>query len=250
MRIHRHKLLRMQGEQAEVTIDTADGPMTAFVSAPADGTARPAVLLLMEAFGLTAHIRDVALRIAREGYVVLAPDLYHREPGQRTFSYDEVDEAMQAMHRLDLAGGLERDLRAALAALAARPDVRAERIGVTGFCLGGGVTFFCAVALSDLVAAAAGFYGMVPNEWLEKVDAIDVPLLLFFGGLDPFIPLGRVAQIKARLAEAGKDARIELYPEADHGFFCDERDSYDAPAAEDAWRKLTAFFRAHLVDAR
>lgn len=233
---------------AEPILDTSDGPMRAFCCSPADpgDGPRPAVLLLMEAFGLTSHIRDVARRIAREGYVVLAPDLYHREPGQRTFGYDEVEEAMQVMYRLDFAGGLERDLRAALAWLKARPDVDGARIGVTGFCLGGGVTFFCAVALSSEIAAAAGFYGMVPNEWLERVDAIDVPLLLFFGGLDPYIPLGRVAQIQQRLAEAGKSARLELYREADHGFFCDERDSYDAAAAADAWQKLTAFFAQHL----
>lgn len=240
----------MTGE--ELTIDTPDGPMAAFCAAPADAAdaPRPGVLLLMEAFGLTPHVRDVARRIAAEGYVVLAPDLYHREPGQRTFGYDEVEEAMQLMYRLDFAGGLERDLRAALGWLKARPGVRGDRIGVTGFCLGGGVTFFCAVALSDQIAAAAGFYGMVPNEWLERVDAIGVPLLLFFGGLDPYIPLGRVTQIGQRLAEAGKDARIELYREADHGFFCDERDSYDAAAAQDSWRKLTAFFAQHLQAAR
>ena len=236
----------MHSDDAEVTIDTPDGPMTAFVCAPAGGGEKPAVLLLMEAFGLTSHIRDVARRIAGEGYVVLAPDLYHREAGKRTFSYDEVEDAMAVMYRLDFTGGLERDLRAALAFLKARPDVRADRIGVTGFCLGGGVTFFCAVALSGEIAAAAGFYGMVPNEWLERVDAIEVPLLLFFGGLDPFIPLGRVAQIKQRLAEAGKNAQIEVYPEADHGFFCHERDSYEATAADDAWRKLVEFFGRHL----
>lgn len=238
----------MRTKDDETTIDTPDGPMSAFCAAPdaASSVPRPGVLLVMEAFGLTSHIRAVARRIAAEGYVVLAPDLYHREPGQRTFAYEEVDEAMQLMYRLDLAGGLERDLRAALAWLKARPGVRADRVGVTGFCLGGGVTFFCAVALSEEIAAAAGFYGMVPNEWLERVDAIGVPLLLFFGGLDPFIPLGRVAQIGQRLAEAGKDARIELYREADHGFFCDERDSYDAEAAADSWRQLTEFFARHL----
>lgn len=238
----------MQIEEAEPTLATPDGPMRAFTCAPAGapGARHPGVLLLMEAFGLTGHLRDVARRIAREGYVVLAPDLYHREPGKRTFGYDDVEEAMATMYRLDFKGGLERDLRAALAFLKARPDVRAERIGVTGFCLGGGVTFFCAVALSAEIAAAAGFYGMVPNEWLERVDAIGVPLVLFFGGLDPFIPLGRVAQIRSRLAEAGKDARIELYREADHGFFCDERESYDPAAAADSWQKLTAFFARHL----
>src|SRR5262245_40372818 len=113
----------MQTDDAEVTIATADGPMAAFLSLPASAGfgSRPAVLLLMEAFGLTSHIRDVARRIAREGWVVLAPDLYHREPGPRTFSYDEVDEALATMYRLDLKGGLERDLRAALAYLQARP---------------------------------------------------------------------------------------------------------------------------------
>jgi carboxymethylenebutenolidase len=240
----------MQIDDAELTLDTPDGPMSAFASAPGGAAPRPGVLLLMEAFGLTSHIRDVARRIAGEGYVVVAPDLYHREPGQRTFSYDELDDAMAAMYRLDLAGGLERDLRAALAHLKARPDVQADRIGVTGFCLGGGVTFFCAVALSDQIAAAAGFYGMVPNEWLERIDEIRVPLMLFFGGLDPFIPLGRVAQVKSRLADAGKDAQIEVYREADHGFFCDERDSYDPDAAADAWHKLTEFFARHLAAAR
>lgn len=239
----------MQSEHAEVTISTPDGPMTAFVCAPADAAPKPAVLLLMEAFGLTSHIRDVALRIANEGYVVLAPDLYHREPGQRTFSYDEVDEAMATMHRLDLGKAMADDLRAAIAHLKGRPDVRADRIGVTGFCLGGGLTFFAAVELSDEIAAAAGFYGMVLNQWIEAAAEIAVPLALFFGELDPFIPLGRVAQIKSRLAELGKDACVTVYPQAEHGFFCDERDSYDRAAAEDSWRELTAFFRVHLQQA-
>src|SRR5262245_14505410 len=101
-------------QQAELTIATPDGPMSAFVCAPPDGGPRPGVLLLMEAFGLTSHIRDVARRIAAEGYVVVAPDLYHREPGQRTFGYDEVEQGLAAMYRLDFKGGVERDLRAAL----------------------------------------------------------------------------------------------------------------------------------------
>jgi len=231
------------GEQ-EPTIDTPDGPMAAFCAGPGETSAvpRPGIVLLMDAFGLTPHLRGVARRLAAEGHVVLAPDLYHREPGRRTFGYDDEDEAMQLMHRLDLAGGLERDLRAALAWLAARPGVRADRIGVAGFGLGGGVAFYAAIALSDQLAAAAGVYGIVPNAWLERVDEIRVPLLLLFGGLDPYVPLGRIAQIKLRLAEAGKDAEVVVYREADHGFFCDESDTYDAAAAQDAWRQVRDFF--------
>lgn len=241
----------MELESSGVVIDVAGSAMDAFVCAPADPAPKPGVLLLMEAFGLTSHIREVARRIAGEGYVVLAPDLYHREPGQRTFGYDEVDEGMAAMYRLDFAdgGAVESDLRAALAFLERRADVAAGRIGVTGFCLGGGLAFLAAVRLSDRIAAAAGFYGMVPNAWLEAAERIDVPLLLLFGGLDPFIPLGRVAQIQSLLARLGKDARIEVYREADHGFFCDESESYDRAAAEEAWRELTGFFRNHLKRA-
>lgn len=235
----------MNVEQAEVLISTADGKMPAVLVTPTNPERKPAVLLLMEAFGLTSHIRDVAVRMAREGYVVLAPDLYYRELPHNKFGYGEVEQAMAMMWRLDFSKPMEDDLRAALAYLKSL-RINPNRIGVTGFCLGGGLSFFAACKLSNDIAAAASFYGRVLDEWIEAAEDITVPTYLFFGGQDPFIPSERVQQIQARFQELGKDYRLKVYPTADHGFFCNERSSYSPLAAADAWQELQRFFAQHL----
>ncbi|MEP0949363.1 MULTISPECIES: dienelactone hydrolase family protein [Cyanophyceae] len=231
-------------EQADVTVATPEGYMPAFLCKPTRSGPFPAVLLLMEAFGLTAHIRDVAARIAQEGYVVLAPDLYYREPTDHTFSYDQVDAAMALMWQLDFGPPVENDLKAAIAYLKARPDT--DRIGVTGFCLGGGLSFLTACRFSADITAAAPFYGMVLDEWIEAVQDITVPMLLFFGGQDPFIGGDRVQQIETRFQQLGKIYTVQVYPDATHGFFCHERESYHPAAAEHAWQTLMDFFKLHL----
>lgn len=243
-------------EQTEVLISTPDGQMPAYLFTPTGsdysegGTAshrKPAVLLLMEAFGLTSHIRDVAARIAHEGYVVLTPDLYYRELPNNKFGYDEVEQAMAMMWSLDSGKPIEEDIRAALTYLKSRSDVYPDRVGVTGFCLGGGLTFLTACKLSTEIAAAAPFYGMVSDEWIEAVKDITVPVYLFFGGVDPFIALDRIRQIESRFQELGKDYTLKVYPDAGHGFFCHERSDYNRLAAEDAWHQLTRFFDQLIV---
>jgi carboxymethylenebutenolidase len=184
--------------------------------------------------------------MAHEGYVVLAPDLYYRELPHNTFGYDEVAQAMAMMYRLDLGKFVAEDARAALAYVKARPDVFPDRVGVTGFCLGGGLTFLTACTLSAEIAAAAPFYGMVRDAWIDAVTNITVPVYLFFGGADPFIPRARVQQIASRFQELGKEYTVKVYPDADHGFFCHERSSYNRVAAEDSWRELTTFLAQHL----
>lgn len=241
----------MKIEQAKVIISTPDGQMPAYLFTPPQPDRKPAVLLLMEAFGLTPHIQDVATRIASQGYVVLTPDLYYRElphnkSGCNKFGYDEVDQAMAMMWRLDFGKPIEADIRAALTDLKSRSNVDADRIGVTGFCLGGGLTFLTACKLSAEIAAAAPFYGMVLDQWIEAVQDITVPVCLFFGGVDPFIPLDRIQQIKSRFQELGKDYTLKIYADAGHGFFCHERSDYNPLAAADAWGELTRFFHQHL----
>jgi carboxymethylenebutenolidase len=235
----------MEIEQTEVLISTPDGQMPAVVFTPTEPDTKPAVLLLMEAFGLTSHIRDLAARIARVGYVVLAPDLYYRELPNNKFGYDEVEQAMAMMYRLDFKS-TEDDIRAALAFLKSRADVYPERVGVTGFCLGGGLSFLTACKLSAEIDAAAPFYGMVLDEWIEAVVDITVPVYLFFGGADSFIPSERIRQIESRFQELNKDYTLKVYPDAGHGFFCNERSDYNRNAAEDAWHELTQFFQQHL----
>ncbi|NJL83459.1 MAG: dienelactone hydrolase family protein [Chloroflexaceae bacterium] len=220
--------------------------MPAFLYKAAGRGQKPAVVLLMEAFGLTSHIRDIALRIAQEGYVVLAPDLYYRELPNNKFGYDEVEQARAMMYRMDFGKSVEDDIRAAIAQVKSQPEVFPERVGVTGFCLGGGLTFMSACKLSDEIAAAASFYGMVLDEWIEVMDNITVPICLFYGAADPFIPLKRIQQIEFRLKELGKDYKLRVYANADHGFFCHERSSYNRLAAQDSWQELTQFFHKHL----
>ncbi|HEY9624276.1 MAG TPA: dienelactone hydrolase family protein [Crinalium sp.] len=237
-----------QIQQTEVMIPTADGQMPACLFTHPDNSCKPAVLLLMEAFGLTPHILDVAARIASVGYVVLTPDLYYRELPNNKFGYDEVEQAMAMMYRLDFGQPIEEDIRAALEYLKSRPNVYPDRIGVTGFCLGGGLTFLTACKLSAEIAAAAAFYGMVLDEWIEAVKNITVPIYLFFGGADPFIGRDRIQQVESRFKELGKEYRLKLYPDANHGFFCNERSSYNQAAAEDSWHELMRFFQTHLQE--
>jgi carboxymethylenebutenolidase len=240
----------MQIESLKVQISTPDGQMPGFLYRPTEPGDKPAVLLLMEAFGITSHIQDVASRVANEGYVVLTPDLYYRElPNQNTFDYPEVEQAMAMMYRLDFGQPIEDDLRAAITYLKSQPDVLVDQVGVMGFCLGGGLTFLTACKLSAEIAAAAPFYGMVLDEWIDAVKDIQVPVYLFHGGVDPFIPLKRIQQVESRFQELGKEYNLKVYPDTDHGFFCHERSAYNRLAAEDAWHELIQFFHAHLKEA-
>jgi carboxymethylenebutenolidase len=236
----------MQIEETEVIISTPDGQMPAFLYKSTELGQKPAVILLMEAFGLTSHIRDVAARIATEGYVVLTPDLYYRELPNNKFGYDEVEQAHTMMYCMDFGKPVEEDIRTAIAYVKSQPDVSPDRVGVIGFCLGGGLTFLTACKFSDEIAVAAPFYGMVLDEWIEVMANITVPIYLFHGGIDPFIPLERIHQIESRFKELGKEYALKVYPDADHGFFCQERSSYNRLAAEDSWHELIQFFRKHL----
>jgi carboxymethylenebutenolidase len=138
------------------------------------------------------------------------------------------------------------DISAALQVLQSDPAVRADRIGITGFCMGGRVSFLSACTQSA-IKAAAPFYGGGIGGLLDQAAKIACPLLLFFGDQDPFIPNDEVARIKQTLADLGKRAEVQVYAGAPHGFFCEQRDSYRPAAAADAWEKLKAFFAAHLA---
>ena len=216
--------------------------MPGFLALPDGSGPFPAVLVGMEAFGLNAHVESVARRLAGEGYAALAPDFYWRET-ERIAGYDDLPRAIALMRTLT-DDRIVGDVAAAIAHLGGRSDVRADRIGMTGFCMGGRITFLAACRLP--LRAAAPFYGGGIGGLLDRADGISCPMILFFGEKDAFIPLAEVDRIRARLAELGKAAEVVVYPGADHGFFCDERPSFDRAAAGDAWRRLTRLFAAHL----
>jgi carboxymethylenebutenolidase len=222
--------------------------MPVYVAEPTAPGRHPAVIVVMEAFGLNAHIEDVTRRIAAEGYVALAPDIYYRSLPDNKVGYDELPKAIGLMQKVD-DKKVVADLRAALDFLGARPNVNGAKIGITGFCMGGRLSFLAACELPDRIAAAAPFYGGGIAGLLPKAGAIRAPLHLFFGERDDFIPQDQVKAIDAKLRELGKTFALDNYAGAYHGFFCNERASYNEKAAADAWTKLKAFFRANLGGA-
>jgi carboxymethylenebutenolidase len=228
-----------------VQIQAADGSMSAHLALPSGPGPKPAVVVIMEAFGLVKHIREVTNRIAEEGYVAIAPDFYYRDAPHNSFGYDELPKALGLMQKIDDTRFVE-DMRATLRYLHGLPEVGSSKIGVTGFCMGGRLSFLTACALPDEVAAVAPFYGGGIVGHLGQAAAIRAPLYCFFGGNDPYIPLKQVEELEARLEQLGKAHTVKTYPNANHGFFCNERDSYDESSANDAWRELRTFLAANL----
>ena len=238
------------------TIDlvTPDGPMATVVSHLADGGTYPGIIVIQEAFGVNGHVQDVGRRFAAEGYVTAAPDMFHRAGRLQTAPYGDFD----AVGKLRVGmsdDGIINDLSAVVEHLQGSPMVSRQEIGIVGYCMGGRISFLAACKVSG-IGAAAVYYGggIVPRPDqpapstppIEMADGISCAIIGFFGGQDQGIPVEAVDRISNTLESLGKDAEIILYPDAGHGFFCDERESYNQNAAEDAWGKTLAFFEKHL----
>jgi carboxymethylenebutenolidase len=224
------------------------------------GTRVPAIVLVHEVFGLDAHIEDVARRFAREGFAVLAPDLWSREgqPGPKPsvrepapkWTPEQVREAVSALPDRRVLG----DLEGALIWLAARRDVDPGKLAAVGFCMGGNHAFQLGCA-SRRVSAVVDFYGRLvyaelnpakPMQPLEYAYNLSVPLLAFFGERDSTILPEHVEQFRKLLTQGAKHFEIVTYAQAGHGFFNDTRATYVGSAATDAWRRTVEFLRAEL----
>jgi len=234
-----------------VTLNVADGTsMRAFVAAPEGGAKLPGMLVFQEAFGVNGHIRDVTQRIARLGYVAIAPELFHRTaPPGFEGSYDNFPAVMPHVAALK-DEGLEADIRAAYEALQGRRGIDRERVACIGFCMGGRVSF-----LADLILplrAAISFYGggIAPGPrgagLLGRAKELHAPILMFWGGLDKHIGPEQHRAVTDALRTAGKKYANVEFSDADHAFFCDARASYNAAAAEQAWALSLAFLKSKL----
>jgi carboxymethylenebutenolidase len=215
--------------------------------------AMPGIVVLQEIFGVNTHIRAVTERIARQGYVAIAPALYHRQaPGFET-GYTPEDILMGRQYKAQCrADELLGDIQAAIDYLKALPALNGK-IGCIGFCFGGHVAYLAAT-LPD-IQATASFYGAgIPNvplgegfpPTLSRTADIKGTLHAFFGTEDPSIPPEVVAQIETALLAANIDHQIFNYSGAEHGFFCDQRQNYNAEAAADAWEKVKSLFKNKL----
>jgi carboxymethylenebutenolidase len=204
-----------------------------------DGGQGPGVIVIQEWWGLVDHIRDVCDRFASVGFVALAPDLYH---GATVAEPDEAGKAMMAM-KMDQAA---RDLSGAVDELVRRSG--AARIGVIGFCMGGGLALVLATQRPDAVAAVVPCYGVIP--WPDAqpdYSALSAAVLGHYASDDDFFTPAAAEALGEQLRALGKEAEIIVYPGTAHAFFNDSRpEVYDAEAASALWERSLAFFHAHL----
>lgn len=233
----------MSGLQNFVQLQVSDGTtMQAYTSIPEHGkNPFPGLILFQEAFGVNHHIRKLADRFAAEGYLVIAPELFHRsgKPGVE-IDYTDFPSAMPHMQALT-PENLEADIHATWNWLNSHSQVSHGQIVATGYCLGGRVGFLANTILP--FKAVASYYGggIVPDI-IKRAASINAPHLFFWGGKDQHIPKEHIETIKTELANAGKKFTNVEFSDADHGFFCDERTSFNADAAELAWGLTLEFF--------
>ncbi|MBV5261366.1 dienelactone hydrolase family protein [Synechococcus moorigangaii CMS01] len=233
-----------------VRIPNGDLRIEAYLSYPVRLDPQPAVIVVQEIFGVNRHIRDVADRIARLGYVAIAPAIYQRlAPGFEVgYTPEDVKVGRQYKEQTK-ATELLSDLQATIDYLYRLPQVKPTGVGSIGFCFGGHVVYLGA-SLPEMKATAS-FYGagittFCPGETtkvtLDYTPEIHGKLYGFFGMADASIPAAQVDQIEAALKTHQVDHKIFRYPEADHGFFCDRRASYNEQAAQAAWQEVQTLF--------
>jgi carboxymethylenebutenolidase len=238
----------------EVEIPTADRPIPAYRAMPESEGPFPLVLVVQEIFGVHEHIRDICRRLAKAGYLAVAPELFIRQGDVSRLTdipqivkdiVSKVPDA-QVMSDLDAVVGWAEASR--------RGDV--ARLGITGFCYGGRITWlYC--AHNPKVRAAVAWYGRLvgqasdlqPKFPVDIAPALSVPVLGLYGGADQGIPPDSVEQMRQALAKGESDSEIVVYEGAPHAFFADYRASYRKEAADDGWKRLLAWFKTHGVEA-
>ena len=212
---------------------TADG----YLGKPSSGRG-PGVVVIQEWWGLVDHIKDLTDRFAREGFVALAPDLYH---GERTKSPDQAGKLLMALNIAETA----KDLRGAATYLRSLPDVQPKKVAAVGFCMGGQLALFGATAHPDVIDAAVDFYGIHPKV-NPDVSRLSGPVLAHFGKRDKSVPESAANALVQRIKSGGKTVEAHFY-DADHAFFNDTRpEVYDPKSAELAWDRTLKFLRGAL----
>ena len=224
----------MQGQMIEFR---ANGRMTpGYFNAHAGSG--PGLIVVQEWWGLVDHIKQLADRFAAEGFITLAPDLYH---GKQTKSPDEAGKLLMALNIAEAA----TDLRGAADYLLALPSVRPKRVGVVGFCMGGQLALFAAQEHPDRISAAVNFYGIHPKVPIDPAK-LRVPVLAHFGRGDQSVKEADARALAGRHQAAGGSLEAHFY-DAGHAFFNDARPQvFDQPSADLAWQRTLDFLRAQL----
>jgi carboxymethylenebutenolidase len=208
------------------------------------GRNAPGLILLQEAFGVNHHIRDVADRFAAQGFVVVAPELFHRSaPPYFEGSYTDFPAIMPHMNALTVEGN-EADLKASFHFLKHHELVNPANIFSIGYCMGGRVSFLANTTLP--LSAGVSYYAGGVKALADKAPDINGTHLFFWGGQDKHIAQDQIETIIDALDKAGKAYTSVKFSYADHGFACDERASYNEKATKEAWALTLAFFKNNM----
>lgn len=239
----------------EIQVPTADGNMPAYRAQPTQGSHFPVILVVQEIFGVHEYIKDTCRRLAKLGYQAIAPELYARQGDPR--QYTEIPEILSKVVSRVPDSQVMADLDACVAwARAHGGDT--GRLGITGFCWGGRITWLY-TAHNPEVKAGVAWYGrltsaasdLTPKHPLDLADKLNGPVLGLYGGQDKGIPQETVEKMKQALTgsanPASKASSIHVYADAPHAFHADYRPSYRQEAAEDGWKRMQAWFRQHGV---
>ena len=238
----------------EVKIDTRDGPVPAYRAHPEKDGPFPIVLVVQEIFGVHEHIKDVCRRLAKLGYFAIAVEQYFRYGDVSKMTDNQEIFAKVVNHVPDSV--VMSDLDAAVTWAKATGKADTTKLGITGFCWGGRLTWTYCVH-NPKVRAGVAWYGRLvapskaplqPAYPVELAPHLKVPVRGLYGGQDASIPLEHVEQMRAALKAAGNTtSEIIVYPEAPHAFYADYRPNYRKDAAEDGWKQMQDWFRKHGV---
>jgi carboxymethylenebutenolidase len=229
----------------KVTLQVGDGTsMDAYVATPAEGGKLPGLLVFQEAFGVNAHIRDVTERFAQQGYVAIAPELFHRTAPGFDGSYTDFPSVMPHLQALT-PDGLIADARAAFDWLQKNPRVLPNATASVGYCMGGRASFLANSAL-PLKAAISYYGGGIAPSLLPRVPQLHGPMLFFWGVLDAHIPAEQIHSIMDAMKAAKKTYVNVEFSDADHGFFRDVHTSYRETAAKQSWDLSLRFLASYV----
>jgi carboxymethylenebutenolidase len=239
-------------EAGEVKIPVSDGQIPAYRAEPAAGGPFPTILVVQEIFGVHEHIKDICRRLAKLGYLAVAPELYARE-GDVSRIRDIHEIISKVVSKVaDAQVMTDLDATVAWAKDAAKGNV--AKLGITGYCWGGRIVWLYAAHNPELKAGVA-WYGRLagkpdalhPKSPLDLAREIKAPVLGLYGGDDLSIPVETVEKMRQALKEAGKTAELVVYPDTPHAFFADYRPSYRKEQADDGWKRLLGWFKEHGV---
>jgi len=236
----------------EVKIPTGDGEIPAYRAMPSEGGPFPTILVVQEIFGVHEHIKDVCRRLAKLGYFALAPELYARQGDVSGLTNIQqiVSEVVSKVPDAQVMS----DLDAAVAYAKGTGKADTARLGITGFCWGGRITWLYAVH-NPSVKAGVAWYGrlvgdssaLTPKHPVDVAADLKAPVLGLYGGADQGIPVATIDRMKEACRAAGKTCEFVVFPDAPHAFHADYRPSYRAEPAQDGWKRLQDWFRQHGV---